>query len=316
MGFAQQDLSSRLDQAFKGRFDLSDATDYLRWRASKLSSYPTRSSELIVEIGDLARPTEVECAQIIMRCRTANMAIYSSRPGTTDEHKLRQDLAAFAGALGLGQMEGHRSAATDGFVSLEVAKDSNRRGYIPYSNRPLTWHTDGYYNAPENRIRAFLLHCVRDADEGGENALLDPEITYIRLRDENPAFIEALMHPDAMTIPENRETSGKLRPASRGPVFSIDPTSNTLHMRYSARSRNIIWRDDRDTSLACAFLADLVAGNEPLVLKHKLIPGQGLICNNVLHCRSGFDDGSLPGPTGKRLLLRARYLDRVAGTTL
>ena len=314
MELAEQDLSSCLDQPFKGRFDLTDETDYRRWRASKLSSYPKRSSEQFVEIDDLARPTELERSQIRMRCRTANMAIYSSQPSPPDERELRHALSAFAGAFGLGHMEGHRSAADDGFVSLEVAEDGDRRGYIPYSNRPLTWHTDGYYNAPEDRVRAFLLHCVRDANEGGENALLDPEIAYIRLRDENPAYITALMHPEAMTIPENRETSGKLRPVSRGPVFAVDPASGTLHMRYSARGRNIIWRDDRDTSDARVFLADLMTGSEPLILKHKLAPGQGLICNNVLHCRSGFDDGQVPDHDRKRLLLRARYFNRISGT--
>ena len=36
----------------------------------------------------------------------------------------------------------------------------------------------------------------------------------------------------------------------------------------------------------------------------------GILCNNVLHERSGFvDDASAP-----RLLFRARYYDRVAGT--
>ncbi len=38
-------------------------------------------------------------------------------------------------------------------------------------------------------------------------------------------------------------------------------------------------------------------------------PGWGLICNNVLHTRTGFADGQPP-----RLLYRARYYDRLAGT--
>jgi hypothetical protein len=41
-----------------------------------------------------------------------------------------------------------------------------------------------------------------------------------------------------------------------------------------------------------------------------LEPGMGVLCNNVLHERSGFvDDVAAP-----RLLYRARYYDRVAGT--
>jgi hypothetical protein len=34
----------------------------------------------------------------------------------------------------------------------------------------------------------------------------------------------------------------------------------------------------------------------------------GLVCNNVLHDRTGFDDD----PSRPRLLYRARYLDRIA----
>jgi hypothetical protein len=38
----------------------------------------------------------------------------------------------------------------------------------------------------------------------------------------------------------------------------------------------------------------------------------GLVCNNVLHDRSGFRDGA----TRKRLVYRARYYDRIAGCAL
>jgi hypothetical protein len=37
-------------------------------------------------------------------------------------------------------------------------------------------------------------------------------------------------------------------------------------------------------------------------------PGMGIVCNNVLHERSGFVDD----PLRPRLLYRARYYDRVA----
>jgi len=39
----------------------------------------------------------------------------------------------------------------------------------------------------------------------------------------------------------------------------------------------------------------------------KLRPGMGLICNNVLHTRSGFSDR----PDHRRLLYRARYHDHL-----
>ncbi len=311
----QQVLQESRGQSLDNPFDLDHDTAYRSWRDNKLANYPSCASDIVVELGDLSRPTDSERAEIVSLCGRANMAIYASQPNVQDEKAVRRDLPVFASSLGLTHLESHRSAAEDKIVSLEVASDHKRSGYIPYTNRPLTWHTDGYYNAPEKRIRSFLLHCVRDADEGGENSLLDPEIAYIRLRDENPAYVAALMHPDAMIIPENREASGQVRPVSRGPVISIDRETHTLHMRYSARGRNIIWRKDDDTQAAVGFLNHLLSGSEPLLLKHKLAPGQGLICNNVLHSRSGFDAGGAQAEASKRLLFRMRYLYRIAAAS-
>jgi alpha-ketoglutarate-dependent taurine dioxygenase len=314
MATAVQHSVSRQNRSAGNPFDLRDEAAYRRWRDAKLEGYPASARELIVEVADLARPSAAECTKITRCCRQANMAVYASPPGEGGEQAARRTLPQFTGFFGLTRLESHRSANEDGIVALEVADEGTKRGYIPYSNRPLTWHTDGYYNAPEHMIRAMVLHCVRDAEEGGENALLDHEIAYIRLRDENPDLIAALMDPQAMTIPQNREPSGKLRPASVGPVFSVDPRTGSLHMRYSARGRNIAWRQDRDTQAAVAFLTDMLSGSEPLIFRVKLAPGQGLICNNVLHCRSGFDkDGALAQPS-KRMLLRMRYFDRIAGT--
>jgi len=45
-----------------------------------------------------------------------------------------------------------------------------------------------------------------------------------------------------------------------------------------------------------------------------LAPGQGLICNNVLHNRTGFTDDMDKGIA--RLVYRARYYDRIRGTNL
>jgi alpha-ketoglutarate-dependent taurine dioxygenase len=78
-------------------------------------------------------------------------------------------------------------------------------------------------------------------------------------------------------------------------------------MRYSARKKNIRWRDDRTTTAAREFLTELLADAAGPVLRHDLQPGQGLISNNVLHNRTAFEDG----PSQKRLLYRARFFDRI-----
>jgi len=157
-------------------------------------------------------------------------------------------------------------------------------------------------------IRSMLLHCVRSASEGGENGLLDHEIAYIRLRDENPGHIAALMQPDAMTIPANEEADGKTRAENTGPVFTLDPDTGGLTMRYTARKRNIRWRGDAATQAAVRAL-ERVLSEDPLIMRVKLDPGDGVICNNVLHDRIGFETDPRPGPG--RLLFRIRSYDRV-----
>jgi alpha-ketoglutarate-dependent taurine dioxygenase len=184
-----------------------------------------------------------------------------------------------------------------------------RQNYIPYTNRSLNWHTDGYYNSADRRIWAMLLHCVSQAPTGGENALMDHEIAYLLMRDENPAFAGALMAPDAMTIPARTDEAGVARAEETGPVFHVDPESGRLHLRYTARTRSIVWRQDPMTQAAVGFLERLLAGNSPYIHRIQLTSGMGIVSNNVLHTRSAFEDG----PDRQRLLYRARYLDRLDG---
>ena len=294
---------------------LADDRAYRRWRDAKLADYPHSADELTVEVSALAAPTPAETEAVLAACRRANMCFYRSRQHLGDALGTRRALGGFARHFGLSHFEDHRSADADGIVALEVAAEGGRLGYIPYTNRHIGWHTDGYYNyaGPTRMIRAMLLHCVRCADLGGENGLLDHEIAYIRLRDENPDFIAALMHPEAMTIPANEEADGKLRAENTGPVFVLDPDTGGITMRYTARKRNIRWREDATTQAAVRALERLLS-EDTLVLRVKLEPGVGVICNNVLHDRIGFE--SDPGPRPGRLLYRIRSYDRIRDPSL
>ena len=88
-------------------------------------------------------------------------------------------------------------------------------------------------------------------------------------------------------------------------MFSVDPADGQLHLRYTARTRSIVWRGDADTAAAVSALVRTMSG--PDVLQVHLKPGMGIVANNVLHDRSAFADD----PAAPRLLYRARYLDRV-----
>jgi len=241
--------------------------------------------------------------------RKTNMVIYASPLGAAADKAIPRALGA---QFGLRELDPNLLADDDGITALQVVPGKSGRGYIPYSDQRLLWHTDGYYNAAQRSIRAFVLHCVTPAATGGENRLLDPEIAYLLLRDADPDYVRALMAPDAMTIPANEEAEAPPRPAVSGPVFSIDAATGNLHMRYTARTRSIEWKQDGVTQEAVSFLADILNGDCDYAFQCRLSSGQGLLCNNVLHSRSAFANAA-DGNQG-RLIYRARYYDRIAGT--
>jgi hypothetical protein len=287
-------------------FDLSDADAYRRWRDARLAAAPTRVADLIVEVRDPRRLTAAEYQAILARCRRANMAIYVSRTGADPDKSIPIALGA---RFGLHHLDHNRGADADAITSLRVQNDADHAGYIPYTDRPIAWHTDGYYNTPKRQVQGLLLHCVHPAAVGGANALLDHEIAYCLVRDQDPAFIAALMHPQCMTIPANPgDGDDELRAAQTGPVFSVSAGGH-LHMRYTNRARHCRWREDPLTEAAVDCLKTVLATPSPWHLEGRLESGWGLISNNVLHTRTGFTDGPVP-----RLIYRARYYERIAGS--
>ena len=109
-----------------------------------------------------------------------------------------------------------------------------------------------------------------------------------------------------MTIPANIIDGEVIRPSQSGPEFSVNDQWR-LHMRYSARLRNIEWRDDALVTEATAFLQRLWEAGSSLIVKHTLQAGQGVVCNNVLHGRTGFESGG----GIKRLLFRGWYYNSI-----
>jgi alpha-ketoglutarate-dependent taurine dioxygenase len=288
-------------------FSLDSTEAYQHWRQHKLEQRPA-VAELIVALENPFQLTALEKNRIKDLCRRCNAAIYkvSDSYRSTDKELVHQLGLQF----GLSHLDDNLRSDEDDITSLTVTEQQGNQ-YIPYTNRPISWHTDGYYNAPQHQVRGFILHCAQPAAEGGENSLIDHELVYMRLRDENPAYIEALMHPEAMTIPPNVDAGTEIRGACIGPVFSIDALTGSLHMRYSARKRNIEWRDDELTRKAADLITEILDIDD-FAYKYRLKAGEGVICNNILHSRTGFNDS----PNEKRLMYRARYYDRVAGTGL
>ena len=298
--------SQRHPAAQSSPFHPDNHADYLAWREQKLHQYPQDIQDLVVEIGDPRQLTDSEFQHLQRLCRKTNMVIYAGNTCTDPDPNIPLALGRAFGVEGLNK---NWLADDTGLTSLKVSEAGVRQHYIPYTNRAINWHTDGYYNRADEQIHSLLLHVVQRAASGGENRLLDHEIAYILLRDKNPDYIRALMAPNALTIPARIEAGKIARREETGPVFSITPEGK-LHMRYTIRVNNVIWADDAMTSYATTALKDILHSDSPYIYRGLLQPGMGLISNNVLHDRAAFTDDE----EHQRHYYRARYFGRLLGT--
>ena len=292
--------------SLKTHSHLVNEDDYLQWKNNKLDEYPLSASQLFTNIESSSKPTEKEIIQIKSKVKSYNLAFYRFLDTHTENKTKVHTLGKH---LGLMHLDNNLCADNDKLTSIEARLNAGQHNYIPYSTSKLSWHTDGYYNPEERKICGMLLHCVHPALSGGVSMLMDTDIAYILLREEDPRYIDALMQPDALTIPANILQGKTIRPEQSGPVFSINPAGQ-IHMRYSARQKNITWKNDKYTLEAADFLQSLWKSNSEYIIEYKFEAGEGVVCNNVLHCRTHFQDSNLEDE--KRLLYRGRYLDSIA----
>ncbi len=303
-----RDERPRVGAASASPFLVENETAYRNWRALKLAAFMEDLAHAAEPV-DVANPNALssqEYATLTERCRRRNFAFY--RLGICDDKSALKRLWA---QLGLRTPVANPCADRDGISRIEATPDAR---YIPYTTRPLKWHTDGYYNAAADTIRAFVMHCVRPADRGGENRYFDPELLYILLRDENPDYVTALMHPQTLTVPQDSEAMNpaSTREARTAPVLALHPQSGDLIMRYTERRHYVVWRKDRAAAAARAFIQDVLQTRSNYCVTRRLDAGEGVVCNNVLHNRSGFHAATQP----RRLLYRARYRERIIQTRL
>ncbi len=274
------------------------------WRDAKLEKTARFLTCAPVSIADPRLLSQAEKDALHKQIALANMALYHWRRTPADADALDLWLLDFSSAFGLRAVEDHRSANRNGVVRIEVAK-GGRGFYIPYTDRPISWHTDGYYNyhGAARSVQAMILHCAESAEQGGENRLIDHELAFLRLAETDRAALALLTHPEAMIIPETTDEDGKFRGENRGPVFFLTE-SGALAMRYTARKKYVEWRNAATREAAATLLALLEF--DPLVRRERLEPGQGLLCNNVLHDRAAFSNGAAP-----RLFCRIRFHNRI-----
>ena len=62
-----------------------------------------------------------------------------------------------------------------------------------------------------------------------------------------------------------------------------------------------------DKSILLSKSLQLMASDNQYIYRHRLAAGEGVLCHNVLHNRTAFEDDE----SQQRLILRARYFDRI-----
>ena len=291
-------------------FNLKDDATYQRWVESKLSAYQKRTSadfKLLVDIDSDGHIPAESLSIIKEQINDYNFALYKMSESAEDHLSAVKNIG---NQVGLKELDKNLCAQEDRITKLTVVDHQRGHSYIPYSNKAIGWHTDGYYNPLHQRVLALVLHCEHSSEQGGVNELLDPDMVYIHLRDQNPEFIEALSNPGVMCIPENIEDGVEIRPQTCTAVFMPEHVAEhdpVLAMRFSKRKHNIIWADDVLTQDALTCLFEYLESDSLYHVKYRLNSGEGVICNNVLHTRSAFTDSA----ENKRVYYRARYYNRI-----
>lgn len=278
-----------------------DGLDYKSWRDKKLENYITDIKQCFVEIANPQSLSNAEIKQIKFLSKVNNFALIQ----TPKTQNYEQDVLAINARLGLINNDKHYFLGERGLAHITKSSDKKQGEFIPYTDKPINWHTDGYYNNEKHRIRAFTLFCVHNADIGGENQWLDIEMLYILLREKNPELTKLLTQNNAMTIPAHIVDNKVVREESKGAIFCKDELSNSVYMRYTQRKKNIVFADGMKEAID--FLDQTLANGSPYHFKYKMQEAQGIINNNVIHTRIGFVDN----PNTPRLMLRGRYFVRV-----
>ena len=269
------------------------SAEFLRWAEEKEKNIPQNTDGISVNIHDINNVKISEIAKIKETIYKYNSCIYSSKIAL----KSNTNLLKFVELVGMRTYDCNNIDSNE--ISTITPLQNSEINYIPYTDKPLNWHTDGYYD--KKSIFSWLLHCVNPATQGGENYLLDHELVlreYLLRNDD----INNLMAEDALTIPASKDTS---RPEISTYIFSFKNKYRRLHMRFSMRKDNI--GTSAKASPAIIKLKEIIENDcAKYSLTYKLQKNEGIITNNILHGRKAFKDDKV-----KRKLLRIRSYERL-----
>ena len=184
-------------------------------------------------------------------------------------------------------------AASFGFVRatnygdlFDVRVEPNPNN-LAFTSLPITPHTDNPYRDPVPTVQ--LLHCLRNAAQGGDSGLVDGFRAAALLRTEQPAAFDVLTGTEVSFAFSSADA--ELR-ATR-PMIALTADGRIREVRFNNRSlqpvRGSAERVERFYAAYRAF--DEILNRPQLRLVLRLAPGDCLVFDNtrVLHARTAFD---------------------------
>jgi gamma-butyrobetaine dioxygenase len=165
---------------------------------------------------------------------------------------------------------------------------------LAFTSAAIAPHTDNPYRDPVPTLQ--LLHCLRDADLGGDTVLVDGFAAAAGLRAADPVSFGVLAATPVPFSYVDKETSL----TACQPLIALSPRGRIACVRLNNRSMQPVRLPfDQAEALYAAYRAwaEMVARPE-FGLRLRLAPGDCLLFDNtrILHARTAFSSPPAPAP--------------------
>ena len=166
---------------------------------------------------------------------------------------------------------------------------------LAFTSRAIAPHTDNPYRDPVPTLQ--LLHCLRDADLGGDTVLVDGFVAAAALRAADPVSFDVLT---ATPIPFSYVDKATSLTACQ-PLIALSPRGRIACVRLNNRSMQPLrlpFGEAEAVYAAYQAWTEMVARPE-FALRLRLAPGDCLAFDNtrILHARTAFSSPAAPPPS-------------------
>jgi gamma-butyrobetaine dioxygenase len=166
---------------------------------------------------------------------------------------------------------------------------------LAFTGLPITPHTDNPYRDPVPTLQ--ILHCLRNATQGGDSGFVDGFKAAALLREENPEAFDVLSRIEVTF----EFSSADAELSATRPMIGLDPYGRVREIRFNNRSMQPVRLRAADSErFYTAYRAFAEVINRPqLQIVFRMRPGDCVIFDNIrlLHARTGFE-----GEAGERHL--------------